>query len=62
MKTDGKSTREKVHLGSGQLTTNPKHTVIRAGNQNVLLFCMATPNFDELYLRSQTELSDQLVL
>ena len=28
MKTEGKSTREKSHLGSGRLTTNPNHTVI----------------------------------
>ena len=32
MKTDGKSTREKDHLGSDQLKTNPKHTVAAAGD------------------------------
>ena len=31
MKTEGKSTREKSHLGSGRLTTNPKHTVVHWG-------------------------------
>ena len=36
MKTDGKPTREKVHLGSGQLTTNPKHTVVISKNERGL--------------------------
>ena len=43
MKTEGKSTREKVHLGSGQLSTNPRHTVVTGENTKIEQFLKGPP-------------------